>query len=110
MRKGFNKVMVEFYSYTRTPDAKGLGTTKQMTKIAEEYGYFDWVSGNDKYTNDQYRKTATHVFIALNKQIIVDGSENYLKFNGNFYKILLVDYPVQSNQTEMLLKLEENVE
>ena len=105
----FKQITVDLLNYIRTPDALGLGNTMTMNKTGEQGGYLDFLSGYDKYTNDQYRKVATHVFIVLNKQVLLDSSQNYIGYNGKYYKILYVDYPVMSNQTEIILK-EENIE
>ena len=99
----FNQVLVNVYEYTEQPDSLGLGIVKTFTELKNVKGYFDYISGSDKFIQDKFKNDTTHIFIVLGKKEELN-TEQYIHFEGNFYQILLVDYPVQAKQTEVLLK------
>lgn len=99
----FNKITVEIYQKAQTPDAIGLGYVNSYTKQKDVKGYLDLLSGNDKYILDKFKQETTHIFICLDLQEDIN-TKQLLKYKDNYYVILYVDYPVESKQTEILLK------
>ena len=99
----FNQITAEIYEKNRTPDALGLGYISKYQKLKDIKGYLDYLSGSDKYIFEKFKEETTHIFIILNKQEVLN-TKQVLKYNGNYYLILNIDYPVQAKQTEILLK------
>lgn len=99
----FNKITVEIFDKTRTQDSLGLAYKNTYTKLKDVKGYLDYLSGSDKYIFEKFKQETTHIFIVLNKQEDIKTNQ-LLKYQNNYYLILNVDYPVQAQQTEILLK------
>jgi hypothetical protein len=99
----FNKVKCELYAYTKQDDDLGIGQKRTFQKKDDLYGYFDYINGSDKFIQDKFRSDVTHIFISFNKILNIALSD-YIKFNGNFYQIILIDNPMQTVQSEILLK------
>jgi len=99
----FNKLTAEIYNKEQTDDALGLGYVNNYVFNKYIYGYLDYLSGSDKFIFDKFKQETTHIFIILDKQEVLN-TEQIFKYLNDYYLILNVDYPVQANQTEILLK------
>lgn len=106
LNRSFKMSLCELYRYSVKDDEVGLGKTKTFEKIGEAKGVLDYVDGQKKYIADKFKNDLTHIFIIRNKRIVA-SSKDYLKTDGKFYEILLIDYPCGSNNTEILLKEKE---
>jgi len=106
----FNKIKADIYEKIKTEDERGLGTKTTLSLKSSCFGYLDLLGGNDKFVNDKIRKEATHIFICLSKKINELLPSDYININGKFYIILLIDNPVQCNQTEIILKEAGDIE
>lgn len=104
IKRGFNNYEKKacIYSYIENEDEYGLGVKREYVKEGEVEGFFDYITGENKYMVYKYKEDTTNIFIIRKK--IKLTTDQYLKIDGDFYKVNLSVNPVGYCTTEVQLK------